>query len=296
MPRIENAIAVANGADRVRLDVFRVGRDRGKGARHLEQGDFACAERQAGHGRQLRLHAELARRVDDGLDPDGVGKLNRHRVDRVRKGGTQRHDTTKAAAVVLRLPIADLHRPIDRGRLRVEAFVEGGEIDEHLEQRAGLPLGLGRPVELAFVVVAASDHRENGAVRRQRDEGGLPDLFGTSFRLEPTRNDAFGNVLQIEIEGGAHGHIRGRRADETLHVATEHIHEIIRSRRIVGRHPQRGGLSARGIGLLSGNRAGLDHRIEHQRRPLPCSFEMAGGGKRGRRAHEAREHRRFAER
>jgi len=81
-----------------------------------------------------------------------------------------------------------------------------------------------------------------------------------------------------------------------LHVTTEHIDEIICARRIIGRHPQADGLSARGLRLLAGDRAGLDHRLEHQRRPLPRFLEMARGSKRGRRAHEAREHRRLAER
>jgi hypothetical protein len=205
--------------------------------------------------------------------------------------------SAEAPAVVLRRPIADLNRSIDGRHLRIDPLLEGGEVDKDLEQGAGLPLGLDGAIELAFVVVPSTHHREDGAVGRQGDEGSLTDFLGPPFRLEPTRNHAFGDALQIEIEGRAHGQIRGCcGVDEALHVTTEHIDEIICAGRIIGRHPQANGLSARGLRLLAGNRAGLDHRLEHQRRPLPRFLEMPGGSKRRRCAHEAREHRRLAER
>ena len=174
--------------------------------------------------------------------------------------------------------------------------MERSEIDKDLEQRAGLPLCLDGAIELAFVVVASTHHREDGAVGCHGDEGSLTNFLGPPFRLEPTRDHAFGDALQIEIEGRAHGQIRGCCGiDEALHVTTEHIDEIICARGIIGWHPQANGLSARGLRLLVGNRAGLDHRPEHQRRALPRFLEMAGGSQRRRRAHEAREHRRLAE-
>ena len=40
-PREQDVIAVADGTDGIRLDAFRVGRDRRKGAGHLQQGDLA---------------------------------------------------------------------------------------------------------------------------------------------------------------------------------------------------------------------------------------------------------------
>ena len=289
LPCEQNSIAVANGTDGVRLDAFRVGRDCRKCARHLQQGDFARAERQARHRRQVGLHAELACGVDDRRNANGIGNLNRHGVERVRKGATQRDWTAEAPAVILRLPIADLHRPIDRHCLRIEALLEGGKVDKDLEQRAGLPLCLDGAIELAFVVVASTHHREDGAVRCHGDEGSLTDFLGSPFRLEPARDHAFGDALQIEIEGRAHGQVRGcRGVDEVLDVTTEHIDEIICARRIIGRHPQADGLSARGLRLLAGDRAGLDHRLEHQRRPLPRFLEMARGSKRGRRARGPR--------
>jgi len=52
----------------------------------------------------------------------------------------------------------------------------------------------------------------------------------------------------------------------------------------------------RRIRLLTRDRAGPHHGVEHQRRALPRFLEMAGGCKRRRRAHQAREHRRLAQR
>src|SRR6266446_6412620 len=195
---------------------------------------------------------------------DGVGNLYRDRVDRMGEGGAQRDHTMEAAAVVLRLPIADLYRSINRRHLRVHAFLEGREIDKDLEKGAGLPLRLGGPIELAFGVVAAAHHGENGAVRGHRHERRLTDSLGAAFRLESARDDAFGDALQVEVERGAQCQILGRGADELLHVRTEHVHEIICARRIVWRYPQGGRLLARGLRLLTGGRAGFDHGLEHQ--------------------------------
>ena len=156
----------------------------------------------------MGLHAELTRGVDHGLNPDRVGDLNRHRIDRVGEGRAQRDRPAETPAVILRFPISDLHRSIDRRRLRIEALFEGGEVVENLEQRAGLPFRLGDAIELALVVVAPAHHCENGAVRRHCQEGGLTDSLGVAFRPEPMRDDFFGDALQIEIEGGAHGQIR----------------------------------------------------------------------------------------
>ena len=67
--------------------------------------------------------------------------------------------------------------------------------------------------------------RQDGAVRSHCDERGLTDFLCVAFALQPTRNDAFGDALQIEIEGGAQCQIFGYGADEPLYIAVERIHE-----------------------------------------------------------------------
>src|SRR5262249_16785057 len=165
--------------------------------------DFARTEREARHRRQFRLQAQLACHIDDAANSDGVGNLYRNRVDRMGEGGAQRDHAVEAAAVVLRLPIADLYWSVDRGHLRVETLLEGGEIDKDLEEGARLPLRLGRPIELAFGVVAAAHHRQDGTVRSHCHKGGLSHSLGAAFGLKPTRDDAFGDALHVEVERGA---------------------------------------------------------------------------------------------
>jgi hypothetical protein len=180
------------------------------------------------------------------------------------EGVAQRDHTVETAAVVLRLPIADLHGSIDRRHLRVHAFLERREIDKDLEEGARLPLRLGDAIELAFGVVAAAHHDEDGAVRSHCHKGGLSHSLGAPFRRESARDDAFGDALQVEIERRAQRQILGRGADELPHVTPEHVDEIVCARRIVRRYPQRGRLLARGLRLFTGDRTGFDHCLEHQ--------------------------------
>src|SRR5262249_8435865 len=144
----------------------------------------------------------------------------------------------EAAAVVLRLPIADLYWSVDRGHLRVETLLEGGEIDKDLEEGARLPLRLGRPIELAFGVVAAAHHRQDGTVGSHCHKGGLSHSLGAAFGLKPTRDDAFGDALHVEVERGAERQILGWSTDKLLQVTPEHVDEIICPRRIIRRHAQ----------------------------------------------------------
>src|SRR5262249_39624973 len=104
------------------------------------------------------MNAELLRNLNDTAYAYLVGDLRSNAVDRLGKGGAQRDWAMIPAAVVLRLPIADLDRPIDHDRLRYVPPLKRGEIHEQLEQRARLALGLRCPVKLAVVIVAAAHH------------------------------------------------------------------------------------------------------------------------------------------
>src|SRR5262249_35066073 len=241
------------------------------------------------------LPPTLAAHTGGGANAGGVGNWARNRFDRWGEGGAQGDHAAKTAAVVLRLPIADLYRSVDRRHLRVHGFLERREIDKDLEKGAGLPLRLGDAIELAFGVVAAAHHGENGAVRSHCHKGGLSHSLGAAFGPKPTRDDAFGDALQIEIERGAQRQILGRGAYELLHIRTEHVDEIVCARRIVWWHPQGGRVLARRPRVSRGGGAvfagGFGHRGRGGGRPL----ERAGGGKRGGRAHEPRQHRRLAQ-
>src|SRR5262245_65269433 len=75
--------------------------------------------------------------------------------------------------VVLRLPIADRDRAVEHFIAGPVAALERREIDEGLERRARLTLGVDGAVELAFVIVPASDQRANAAIERHGDECSL---------------------------------------------------------------------------------------------------------------------------
>ena len=145
------------------------------------------------------------------------------------------HGSAKPSAIVLRLPVADGNGTIDRHHLGAEALLERRQVHKKLEQGAGLPLGLGRAIELAFVVIEATHHREDRSIGSHGDEGCLAYLFAAAFRLEPMRNNVLGNALQIEIEGSAKREISGRGTNQAFHIPRKHVDEIIGAGRVIRR-------------------------------------------------------------
>ena len=128
------------------------------------------------------LHAQLAREVQ------------RHEVARFLKACPQGGETVKGFAVIFRLPKqARLRALRDKGRVEDaargrEAMFERYRIDEGLESRARLPLGLRGPIELARMEVEAAGEREDSPVMRiHGDEravrlGDLPQRIGRAPR------------------------------------------------------------------------------------------------------------------
>ena len=109
--------------------------------------------------------------------PDLLGEPHRSGVDRLGEGVGQRDRAPgrrrRRCAAASRRPRAAPPRSRSSGRRPV---LERGQIDEQLERRAGLALGLGRAVELALRVVAAAEHRAHLAVRRHRHQRRLLGL------------------------------------------------------------------------------------------------------------------------
>ena len=255
------------GADRaygVRLDRFGVGRDRVHRARHLHQRHLGRAEREAWHRRQLRMHPKALRHVDHALDADRLDELRRHRIERLGEGAAQRDRAVIAPIVILRLPVADLDWLVHHHAVRAVAVAQRGQVDKDLEQRAGLAVRLRRAVELAFVVVAPTDHRQDRAVGGHRDERRLADVTARAFAVEPVLHDALCGLLQLGVEGRRHRQVERRGADEAFHLGLGRIDEIIVARLGVGRQrePHRLGPCRRGTGLV--DRALAHHRLQHQ--------------------------------
>ena len=63
--------------------------------------------------------------------------------------------------------------PIDCDAVRRHAVLQRREIDERLERRARLPLGLHGAIELALGIIAPADQRTDAAVTIEHHEGRL---------------------------------------------------------------------------------------------------------------------------
>ncbi|VUD73772.1 hypothetical protein MET9862_04392 [Methylobacterium symbioticum] len=284
----------ADRVDREGLERRAVGEHAGIGAGHLKQRHLGRSERQARHVRQVRGDAELARGRDHRRNAELVAELGGDGVDREREGGAQGQRSAEAVVGILRLPVADLDRAVHQHGIRAQPLRIGGEIDEELEQGAGLALGLNGAVELAVLVVAPAHHGQDRALRRQGDEGGLARLLLRALRVEAPGDHALGEALQVEVEGRAHGDVAAR-IGEALGVGGDHVEEVVGAGRRLRGRAQGHGLGARRIRLLRRDGAGLDHRLEHHVGALLGAAEIAGGGELRGRAHQAGQHRRLGQ-
>ena len=145
-------------------------REAGVRRRHRLQRDFAGAERERRNARQL-------------ADAHRLRVLRRCAGCRPAAGGARRRGCSTCAArcaaswtSALECSSSGVHAPcgVSIGSLRFSssdagrvAGLERRRVDERLERGSGLALRLDRAVEVAFVEVAAADHRAD--VRRSAD-------------------------------------------------------------------------------------------------------------------------------
>src|SRR5918999_3990521 len=106
----------------------------------------------------------------------------RCRIKRLLKGAPKRYGAVELVVVVTRLPLLAIIIP---GKRRVVHLTHGGklpavvasihqrcEVDEWLEDRAWLPLGLKNAVELRLLIVAPTRHRlDLSGLRAYHDNG-----------------------------------------------------------------------------------------------------------------------------
>ena len=150
-----------------------------------------------------RCNPQTSRRVRDRAAADLLGQLDRHRIDGFCEGLSQGDRAEIAIVVVLGPPALNLDRLIDDATVRREAGPQRTQVNEEFEQRPWLSPGLGRPVELAGQVVAASDHSAHGAIRRKGNQAGLVDRQAFSLAIEMVDDDGFGRGLQLRVQGCA---------------------------------------------------------------------------------------------
>ena len=121
--------------------------------------------------------------------PICAGHAHGHQVARLLEAVAHRERPEEAAAVVARPPhrLAVARRVFERrvlddGRGR-EARIHRREIDERLERRAGLAIGLHRPVELAHAVGPAARHGEHAAGLRVHHHDAAVDVGHLAQRV-----------------------------------------------------------------------------------------------------------------
>jgi len=119
-------------------------------------------------------------------------------------------------AEVLRLPSLDVERRVLPDRVRRQAGLDRGEIDERLERRARLASGRHRAVVLALGVIAAADHGAHRAVRRHRHQRALADIELDAFRRQLVDHGSFRDRLQSRVDRGLDPMFRLDLADQVV--------------------------------------------------------------------------------
>ena len=264
------------------------------GLGHLHRRDLHRPQRHRRIGLDRRGDPEAMRRVGDVGGADVVGQPRGDGVDRLRQRRLQGDRTQVFVLEVPRLPVADLDRLVDHRIAGLAAGVHGGEIDERLERRAGLALGLGGAVELAVGVGRAADVGADAALAVQGDQRALLHPLvrvggdaGAHRRLR--------RRLQRQIEGGVdHQVLGGLMADQRQHLGVQPVGEVLGSLAgQSGRDMHR--LGERRVALGGGDRAHADHGVQHHGRPLGRPVAVGGGVVAGRPLHGRRQQRRLAE-
>ncbi|MCY1303240.1 hypothetical protein D9M70_529360 [compost metagenome] len=201
--------------------------ERGIGRRQFDEADFGCAERDRGIGLHLGIDAEAMGDLDDVLRPDLHHQL---RGDSVQRIGERIGDRNLAAiflVVILGRPVADPDRAVVADRLRRAADLECRGIDEGLEGRARLTLGLGGAVELALCVVLAADERPDGAGAIDRDECCLRSVELLAVGVQRGSDHLLGLLLEIEVDRRVDDEIFLDLADHAGKLVHHHVGDVV---------------------------------------------------------------------
>ena len=190
------------------------------GRAHAQQRRLAGAERHGEHRQQVVVDAEALGVLDDQRHAHVLRQPHGHLVARLLDAEPQRRGPERGGAVVvLGLPdllagaLVDLDRRVEHDAGRLVAVVERRRVDQRLEGRARLALGLQGAVELAGGEGEAADHRVHAAGVRVHGDEPAADLGDLHQRPGAGR---LGRVLgrhPDDVAGAEHvGHRLGRCA------------------------------------------------------------------------------------
>ncbi len=212
---------------------------------------------------QRGRNAQPMRDAHNRVRPHLIGELHRGGIGGMGQRMGESDRALIGAFVIAGFPVADGDRPVDHFIVRPMPVFQRSQIDESLERRAGLALGLGRAVEWAVVVGASAHQRAQGPVGRHGHKRPLGcRKLGAVFR-EPRGKRIFPAQLQAKVERGVDDQPLLGLADETRHLRDDIIDEITRARRgeaVRDLGPRRSRSEARGMI----DEAVLFHRGQHE--------------------------------
>ena len=196
------------------------------GLGQLQKGHLGYAQRQAGRRLEIARKAQPPGGVDDPGSPRPFAHLDGDGVDGPGHRLGQGDLALMGFAEIAGPPAADVDGPVHHERAGAKAGLQPGKVDEGLERRPRLALSLGGAVELAFRVVAATDHGADRARGLHRHQGGFRHAGLGALFVERPFDRRFGQVLQIRIKGGMDDDIPVARIDVGGHLFQHPIGEM----------------------------------------------------------------------
>ena len=225
--------------------------------------------------------------------------------------GVLRAVPARARAHARRIGLAgEVGARVDHHGRRGRALLERGHVVEHLERGARLAQADARDVVLtlharvvAVVVVDGADIRDDLTVARiDRHQRRVPDILRVQL-LDPVPHLALGDLLLRHVE--RRRHLVAAARDRSL-VAAQDRRELVAyledEVRRFDRRDRRPGdpdrFALRGFGLLLGDRAGVQHLVEHVGAPRGRAVQILGLRRieHGRRLRQPSEERGLRER
>ena len=210
---------------------------------------------------QRRRYPQPARRLQHLRAPDVFGHPHRRRIERARDGFAQGDLAAEIAGEIARRPAVDGNRRVDHRSIGGHAGLEGGQIDDRLERRTGLPQRLGRPVELAGGIIAAADHGADRAVGRHGDQR---DLCSAAVCIG---DGSRGEALQARAQRGVDHQVAAApgNAGRPLQHPIGEIAAVLAATRPLPacRHaPRLRAVAAEPLRLRVGEKAGFHHGVQ----------------------------------
>ena len=256
-------VGIADFPDAIGNDALPAIGEGAVAAGKLQQADLVHTERQAGMIGEFARQAEPAGGLDDPRPANPFGEPHGRDIRGLGEGVGQRDHAVMPSVEIGRAPVADADRLILDAVRRFPAGLQGRQIDNRLECRAGLALGLRRSVELALAVIPAADHGAHPAIEVERHQRCLPDPGGAAVTDKRKLQRILRRALQRRFQRGDDGDVAVDMA-KIAHGAIQHpIGEIARAIAAARTRRDGGALLRRAGGGGRIGKTGIHHARQH---------------------------------